>query len=239
MALVISILVLFVLTVLGLALMLTTAIESEVAVNHRWSEMAFYNAEAGLEFGKNVLAGYSRRDGDFRNALPLPRTNLTQPPPPNGTNRDDQFWMLQNGVVVSVGRVLVDPNPPGGAGSRRLEFDFRNPRAGDVRGDLDGDRQTDVQGTVTIWVRRDVVLGPAGAWQDDANASRVILTAEGTAPNYEGFAGRNVAMRRLEMTLSLPSAGGPVSRTLAQAAPTAQSDTRSAGPTDFTSTDIP
>ena len=48
-AFVISILVLFVLSVLGLALMLTTTTEKEIAINYRFGEQAFFNADAALE----------------------------------------------------------------------------------------------------------------------------------------------------------------------------------------------
>ena len=49
-AFVISILVLFVLSVLGVALMLTTVTEKDIAVNYRWGEQAFFNADAGLGY---------------------------------------------------------------------------------------------------------------------------------------------------------------------------------------------
>lgn len=200
MALVVSILVLFVLTVLGLALMLTTSTEANISTNYRWSEQAFFNADAGLEYGKNVLATYAQRDKHLGNALPAVRTNLTTAPVSSTANRDDQFWMTQNGLVLSVGKVLVDPAVTGG---RRLEFDARNPRNGDLRGDLDGDGKKDVQGTVTIWVRRDIVGG-----KDDPSNLRAILTAEGTAPNYQDPAtGRAGAVRRLETTLEIQADG--------------------------------
>ena len=72
-AFVISILVLFVLSVLGMALMLTTTTETDISVNYRWGEMAFFNADAALEYGKNILAAYALRDGDLRLALPPAR----------------------------------------------------------------------------------------------------------------------------------------------------------------------
>ena len=57
-AFVISILVLFVLSVLGMALMLTTTTEKDIAINYRWGEQAFFNADAALEYGKNVLGAW-------------------------------------------------------------------------------------------------------------------------------------------------------------------------------------
>ena len=72
-AFVISILVLFVLSVLGLTLMLTTATEKAIATNYRWGEQAFFNADAALEYGKNILAQEVFVVGDFRRILPPPR----------------------------------------------------------------------------------------------------------------------------------------------------------------------
>ena len=76
-AFVISILILFVLSVLGMALMLTTTTEKDIAINYRWGEQAFFNADAALEYGKNVLGSYLLRDGDFKDVLPPARNDVT------------------------------------------------------------------------------------------------------------------------------------------------------------------
>ena len=76
-AFVISILLLFVLSVLGLALMLTTTTEKEIAINYRWGEQAFFNADAALEYGKNVLAAYALVSSDFSAILPPARADAT------------------------------------------------------------------------------------------------------------------------------------------------------------------
>src|SRR3990172_8130680 len=78
-AFIISILVLFVLSVLGLALMLTTTTEKDIAINYRWGEQAFFNADAALEYGKNVLASYAVANTNFNLILPLPRADATVP----------------------------------------------------------------------------------------------------------------------------------------------------------------
>jgi hypothetical protein len=80
-AFVISILILFVLTVLGLALMLTTSTEKDIAINYRWGEQAFFNADAALEYGKNVLASYALLNANFTAILPPFRSsgNTTVP----------------------------------------------------------------------------------------------------------------------------------------------------------------
>lgn len=204
-ALVIAILVLFVLTVLGLALMLSTATEADIAVNHRWEEMAFYNADAGLEFGKNVLAAHYLRRNSFGDALPQARAaaQMNQPPmAPSGApaaSRDNQYFIQQGPITVYIGKVLYDPST-----RKNLEFDFRQSPSNDLQGgDVDGDDRADVQGTVTVWVRR-----PISGDADYARDDRVIVTAEGTAPNYEGAGPRrSTALRRLEMMLRVPAGG--------------------------------
>lgn len=206
-ALVISILVLFVLSVLGLALMLTTMTEKGIAVNYRWGEQAFYNADAALEYGKNVLAAHALAAGDMRDTLPPPRgaAEMNLPPadaaacgdPTQPGCRDYQYSIQQGGQTIYIGRVLRDLN------DRLIQYDFRQPTGNDTRGDIDRDGISDIEGTVTLWVRRPII----GDRDYDKN-DRVILTAEGTAPNYEGAAaGRTASLRRLEMTLRVPLTG--------------------------------
>ena len=225
-AFVISILVLFVLTVLGLALMLTTSTEKDIAINYRWGEQAFFNADAALEYGKNVLASYALLSADFRTILPPPRpsgsTTVTNgagwgdalPPDPGACDpatagcRDNQYF--------------IDQCPPGGGGPctrvyigrvlRRQDgtqamWDFRLPAG--TPGDLDNDGAADIEGTYTLWVRRPMVGDrdygdPVAGTEND----RLILTAEGTAPGAQGAgAGRPTSLRRLEMSLRLPTGG--------------------------------
>jgi hypothetical protein len=220
-AFVISILVLFVLSVLGLALMLTTTTETDISVNYTWGEMAFFNADAALEYGKNVLASYAVLDGDFRNALPPPRGPLAmngKPADPLDCGdvsvagcRDYQYSIQQSPTVqIFIGRVLRDP-----ATNAPIQFDFRDSASG-IRGDIDEDGTVDVQGTVTLWVRRPLAGGEdygfdsagGGAIGEGILHDRVILTAEGTAPNYEGAqGGRPGSLRRLEMTVRIPVTG--------------------------------
>ncbi len=209
-AFVISILVLFVLTVLGMALMLTTTTEKDIAINYRWGEQAFFNADAALEYGKNVLAAYLVANNDFSAVLPPPRSDVTVPrataawgaahPEPGACDpasagcRDYQFF--------------ADRCPPDGT---LAQYDFRMP-GGAPAGDLDGDGTADLEGTTTLWVRRPVVGtqdygAPSGALPSGRH-DRAILTAEGTAPGAMGAgAARPVSVRRLEMTIRRPSTG--------------------------------
>jgi hypothetical protein len=221
-AFVISILVLFVLSVLGLALMLTTSTEKDIAINYRWGEQAFFNADAALEYGKNVLASYAVLSSDFEAILPLARADATVPDntqpwgaalPGGGCNpmapgcRDNQYF--------------VDQCPQGGGGPctrayiglvlTRLDgtqamWDFRMPAAG-IAGDLDNDGVADIDGTYTIWVRRPLV-GTRDYGSLPNENDRVILTAEGTAPGtHAAGAGKPASLRRLEMSIRLPTAG--------------------------------
>ncbi len=231
-AFVISILILFVLTVLGLALMLSTTAEKDIAINHRWGEQAFFNADAALEYGKNELASYALLSANFNAILPPPRASGTAivsqadadgavwgPALPadlaacNPTTpgcRDNQYFIDQcpapapapagNCTRVYIGRVLRRQD-----GTQAM-WDFRLP-AGTV-GDLDNDNVADIEGTYTLWVRRPMVgdrdYGNVAAGTEN---DRVILTAEGTAPGTEGTGGRPTSLRRLEMSLRLPTAG--------------------------------
>ncbi len=225
-AFVISILVLFVLTVLGLALMLTTTTEKEIDINYRWGEQAFFNADAALEYGKNVLASYALVNGNFQALLPPPRgpgqCDVSNPDvvwggahpeggapcnPATAGCRDYQYYIDRCDAVdctrVYIGRVLRRPdNSP-------VMYDFRAPAG--TPGDLDGDGARDLDGTFTVWVRRPLQgnadYGAAGTSSADLN-DRVILTAEGTAPNAQGAGtGRATSLRRLEMSIRLPGSG--------------------------------
>jgi hypothetical protein len=229
-AFVISVLILFVLSVLGMALMLTTTTEKDIAINYRWGEQAFFNADAALEYGKNVLGDHLLKDGSFEFILPPARADATvadsgQPwgaARPNDTDacvdpsspgcRDYQYFVDHcppggGGpcVRVYIGKVLLRPD------LTLAQYDFRLP-GGVVAGDVDGDGTADLDGTFTLWVRRPVVGTHDYGVRDAANPSglhdRVILTAEGTAPGALGAgAGRPVSLRRLEMVVRRPTSG--------------------------------
>jgi PilX N-terminal len=229
-AFVISILVMFVLSVLGMALMLTTSTEKDIAINYRWGEQAFFNADAALEYGKNVLGEWLLREGDFKGILPPARDDATvadssalwgaaipETPscgdPTSPGCRDYQYFLdhCPPGapgpcVRVYIGKVLLRF-----ADRTQVQYDFRLPGAS-VPGDLVGDGDPDLEGTATLWVRRPVVGTRDYGAVDGANPNglhdRVILTAEGTAPGAMGAgAGRPVSLRRLEMVVRRPTSG--------------------------------
>jgi hypothetical protein len=108
-------------------------------------------------------------------------------------------------VRVYIGKVLVRPD------GTPVQYDFRLP-GGVVPGDMDSDGNADLEGTVTVWVRRPIVgtrdYGVPDATNPNGLHDRVILTAEGTAPGAMGAgAGRPVSLRRLEMTVRRPTSG--------------------------------
>jgi hypothetical protein len=221
-AFVISILVLFVLSVLGLALMLTTSTEKDIAINHRWGEQAFFNADAALEYGKNVLASYALLNADFSAILPPPRADATVPDDTAawGTAHPDLAACNPSAPNCRDYQYFIDQCQPGGVGPctrtyigrvlRRQDgtlamWDFRAPAG--VPGDLDNDAVTDIDGTYTLWIRRPVV-GTRDYGSLPNENDRVILTAEGTAPGSLGAgAGKPTSLRRLEMSLRLPTGG--------------------------------
>lgn len=226
-AFVISVLVLFVLSILGMALMLTTTTEKDIAVNYRWGEQAFFNADAALEYGKNILAAYLVESNDFAAILPPARLDVTVSdssapwgdalPNPGSCDpaspgcRDYQYFADRcppdgtDCVRVYIGLVLRRTN------GSLAQYDFRLPD-GAVAGDLNGDGTADLEGTTTLWVRRPIVgTQDYGVPTPDfplGFSDRVILTAEGTAPGAGGAgAARPVSVRRLEMTVRRPGSG--------------------------------
>ena len=221
-AFVISILVLFVLSVLGLALMLSTTTEKDIAINYRWGEQAFFNADAALEYGKNVLARYALTSKDFSLILPPARANaeVANNTQPWGTAHPDLAACNPTAAGCRDYQYFIDECAPGAAGPctriyigrvlRRqdgtlAQWDFRAPAG--TAGDLDNDGNTDLQGTSTIWVRRPTIGSRDYGSLPNEN-DRVILTAEGTAPNSQGAgAGKPTSLRRLEMSMRLPTQG--------------------------------
>jgi hypothetical protein len=181
-ALILAILSLMLLTFLGLTLAATTSTELQIATNYRWSQQALYNAEAGLEAAKLLLAQVARVDADFRNILPVPRAGtwgygvtgaLGGPPDPNaGTParaglRDYERMGCADRAGVGYGRVLTAP-----AGT---------PQPGDYQ-DVSQFMGTTLNGAFTIWVRRDIVVSQTGQFSDNTDNTALVVTAEGIAP---------------------------------------------------------
>src|SRR5204862_2921999 len=159
------------------------------AANYRWSQQAYYNAEAGLEAAKVIL----RRVQDPTQILPIARTTAWQeysanPSAPGATavstratRNFENFGCDHRGNGVGYGAVIDDS----GAGSP-----YENVRA------MFG---SNLQGGFTIWVRRPVIAS-GGSVVDYQGNDNVVITAEGVAPDPRS---PNRAVRVLEQAFRL------------------------------------
>lgn len=213
-ALIMAILALMLLTMLGLTLAATTTTELQIAANFRWNQQALYNAEAGIDVGRALLARISdpnlvlpavRAEGWTFDTVTVPVPVSKQPqairtrydhhgnPSRNFENSACDRW----GNGAGYGAVLDD--------GTSAEAPFQNVTT--IFG------QT-LNGAFTLWVRRGLrqTTPPqdegAGISHDDPSGDTLILTSEGTAP-YVGaqagttFANLNRAVRVVEATFSM------------------------------------
>jgi hypothetical protein len=203
-ALILAILSLMLLTFLGLTLAATTSTELQIATNYRWSQQALYNAEAGLQAAKLLLAQIAVVQGNFNNILPAPRAGswtygVTGAPggPPNpfpaarSGLRDYERMGCADRGGVGYGRVLT-----AAAGS---------PQPGDYQ-DTSSYMSSTLNGAFTIWVRREVLTSNQGMFSDNADNTVLVVTSEGIAPyqnQTNNIARANQARRTLELSLSL------------------------------------
>jgi hypothetical protein len=192
-ALILALLALMLLTFLGLTLATSTSTELQVATNYRWSQQAYYNAEAGMEAVKIIL----RRVQDPAQILPVARPGTwpeagASPSMPatavsTRATRNFENWRCdRRGNGVGYGAVVDDS----GTGSP-----YENVTT------MFGSR---LKGGFTIWVRRNVIQAqppaPSSNVQDDLSTSTVVITSEGVAPNPNS---PNRAVRVLEQTFRL------------------------------------
>ena len=226
-ALILAILALMLMTFLGLTLATSTSTELQIATNYRWSQQALYNAEAGVEFGKSLL-----RHMNWAMVLPTPRmggqeANCSPAPNPAGY----KCWWLTTGPG--------DPDYPEDPPAEPAPFSRPDPHGNPTRnfetaecdqfgGGMgygvvldDGGGLGPMQnvtsvaglpalnGSFTIWVRREHVVNNDGSFSDaaDGNESTLVLTAEGTAPftgetSALAFTQQNRSVRVLQATMS-------------------------------------
>jgi PilX N-terminal len=201
-ALILALLALMLLTSLGLSLSTTTSTELQIATNHRWSEQARYNAEAGLEFGKQFLTTIN----NWESILPPARVA-------------GQGWPANQPVVGPRADALFNRADAWGNPSRNYDNWSCDSRGfgrgyGVVLDDGTGVPQQyvtqvgglNLNGAFTLWIRRPV------KWQDDtANSATLVdyvptpapvpgngvlvLVAEGVAPYSGGVATAGSANR--------------------------------------------
>lgn len=217
-ALILAMLSLLLLTFLGLTLAATTSTELQIASNQRWSQQARYNAEAGLQAAQIILRDIATQDSySLVQALPPRQAAWTQATPPSSppagparpgpstdlwgvASREYENWQCDaHGGSVGYGAVLAD---------RTGAVLFQNVTT------LFG---ASLNGAVTIWVRRPVVPSESGQLQHEEKNTRVVVTAEGTAP-YTGDVTQGVLLRRrqqavrvMEATLTLNVPENPCS----------------------------
>ena len=201
-----AILSLMLLTFLGLTLAATTSTELQIATNYRWSQQALYNAEAGLEAAKLLLAQVAQVDGNFHEHpahRPRPAAGWSYgvtgtsggPPVPLPAARpglrDYERMGCADRAGVGFGRVLTAP--------------VGSPQPGDYQ-DVNSYMQSQLNGAFTIWVRRELTMDGTGQFKDDTDDTHLVVTAEGIAPfasQNNAFAQTNQARRTLELGLQL------------------------------------
>jgi hypothetical protein len=193
-ALVLAMLALMLLTFLGLALTMTTSTELQIATNYRWSQQAYYNAEAGIELGKrylrqiewNVVLPTSRSSADMGSAPPW---SMSRPGASGEASRNFENAACDTGVS---------------GGNQGFGVVFDNPTFASPFQNTSSFFGQALTGSFTVWVRRPLVWDSgASMYVDNPNNNLLILTAEGTAP-YRGasaIAIANRAIRILEVQL--------------------------------------
>jgi hypothetical protein len=224
-ALILAILALVLLTFLGLTLATSTSTELQIATNYRWSQQAYYNAEAGIEYGKALL-----RNMNWTLILPTPRIGGNEPNPNGGglcspsspVPANFRCWWLDHINAIPPGEPMPAEPPPFARATRNFENQACDTYGGGMGyGVVLDDGGADpyenvtsrpglppVNGAFTLWIRRDTVVNDDGSFSDSPadNDVALILTSEGSAPFTEetsgmAFAQQNRAVRTLQATL--------------------------------------
>jgi hypothetical protein len=181
-ALVLAILSLMLLTFLGLTMAATTSTELQIATNYRWSQQALYNAEAGLEAARVVLAKTADVAAQWTNVLPAARAGSWEPGAapahPAGTGRDyyRDDCDADRGAI-GYGLVLV--------GKDGARYENTSQFGGQT-----------LNGAFTAWIRRPLRVDNGGLYSDETRNDVLVLVAEGVAPYTGGFAGEASALLR-------------------------------------------
>jgi hypothetical protein len=180
-ALILAMLCLLVLTFLGMTLATTTSTELQIATNYRWSQQAFYNAEAGVELGKRFLRQFEVREMTYdargyidMGVLPDQAPNGWTLSRPGASGEPSRNWELaacdvggpgEYGSSVGFGNVFDHPS---------FASPFQN------SSNLFGKQ---LNGTFTLWIRRAIAPALTTSPADfEDSPTRLLLTAEGTAP---------------------------------------------------------
>jgi hypothetical protein len=214
-ALILALLALMLLTFLGLTLATTTSTELQIATNFRWSQQAYYNAEAGIEAAKVILRDVPdlpAPNNGWNSVLPVAAPNAAARapwqsyagsavnpaikcgPPPYGTGA------CGAAPVPGAGRNWegVDCDTKSGTGYGVVLAGGANPftqAGGAATGayeNVTSFRGQPIAGAFTLWVRRDLTSDPANITNqimDDPDPTSLILTSEGVAPTPSNVGG--------------------------------------------------
>ncbi len=177
MALVLALVSLLLLTFLGLTLAASTSTELQIAANYRWSQMALYNALAGLDAARSGMAKVQNwatlvqvRTGVSWSAN---RADFDEPPASAALDSEErsheQYYCDYYGNGMGYGRVL-DLSDSGGVLFQNRTSYLEQP----------------IQGSFTVWVRRPVEVNNSDGTLRDRPGNVLVVTAEGVAPATAG-----------------------------------------------------
>ncbi len=191
-ALILALLSLLVLTTLGLTLAATTTIELQSAVNYRWSQKAFYNAEAGLEVGR-----YALRNLGWIVALPTPRAPWPEVKGrPNWLGKPQPHTLGSTGAAVRDFELSTCDTLGNGMGLGPVLWDGET-----TYQDITQVEGHQLDGAFTLWVRRPVISMGNGFLTDYPMSDVLILVSEGVAPAVGSQLGIPRGRVVLEVTL--------------------------------------
>jgi hypothetical protein len=175
MALVLALVSLLLLTFLGLTLAASTSTELQIAANYRWSQMALYNALAGLDAARSAMAEVDnwadlvpRRTGVSWDPTTMTgdatKADLGLAIESTGTRSHEEYYCDTYGNGMGYGVILA---PAGATDS------FENATSYLTQ---------PIPGAFTVWVRRPVRLNGLGQLEDVEDADALVVTSEGVAP---------------------------------------------------------
>ena len=195
-ALVLAMLCLMVLTMLGLTLATTTTSELQIATNYRWSQQAYYNAEAGIDIGKRYL-----RQLEWTALLGTPRDDAGEMAP--DTPLGIPSWTMQrNGTAGEPTRNWENAACDTGAYGGNIGFGhvFDHPSFAAPLQNTSAFLGQTLNGTFTLWLRRKLEFDGTD-WVETTD-NQLVLTSEGTAPFLGATGLRNRSVRYLEVELT-------------------------------------
>ncbi len=225
-ALILAILALMLMTFLGLTLATSTSTELQIATNYRWSQQAYYNSEAGIEYGKALL-----RYMNWSLLLPTARMGGSEAGcVTTGPSAGFKCWWLTTKTPPE--NPPAEPPPyarPDTHGNPTRNFEnsacdvFGGGMGYGVALDDGGgfgpyQHVTNIpgvpalNGSFTLWIRRDQIANLDGSFSDAPEGADLglVLTSEGTAP----FAGENSALAFTQQNRAVKTLQATLARTL-------------------------